>query len=213
MVIRKPKKTYEEIRHAALAHKGHLSPPNQQATRQPENTPDKKTDAPDAAAVTSADPKPKMKPPAKKRAAAPEKTAHEASAQPVELADTRPASETSAVETVKQRLTIPRLKPGVSETYDKIANAMGPEIALKATVKRALAAVGDLESLALTVDTDLFDDDKSNRLRTNRLMNRALAERLKRDLDPYDVLSDYALGLKIGQLIVATYIHAEQDTE
>lgn len=213
MVIRKPKKTYEEIRHAALAHKGHLSPPNQPATSHPEKTPEKTTDAPDAAAVTSIDAKPKMKPPAKKRAAAPEKTAHEASAQPVELADTRPAAGTSAVKTVKQRLTVPRLKPGVSATYDKIADAMGPEIALKAMVKRALAAVGDLESLALTVETDLFDGDKSNRLRTNRLMNRALVDQLKRDLDPYDVLSEYALGLKIGELIVATYIHAEQDTE
>lgn len=213
MAIRKPKKSYEDVRKSALAHKGHLSPPNQPAV-QHEDTKEGETEKPlDGALAEPAGAGSQPKPPAKPKTNPADKPAENTATPPAKAAAAELSPETAQTKTVRTRIIVPRLRPGVSEAYDKISDAMGPDIALKAIVKKAVASVADLQHVDVTQNTDLFEDDKSNRLRTNRLLNAALVHQMKHDLDPYDVLSEYTLGLKIGQLIVAAYLHASADAE
>lgn len=213
MVIRKPKKSYEDVRKAALAHKGHLSPPSQPAMQHGDPKKDGTEKPTHGALAASPGEKPQPKPPAKPKNKPADKTAEKTATPPAKAAAVELSPETAQTKTVRTRIIVPRPKPGVSEAYDKISDAMGPEIALKAIVKKAIASVADLQHVDVTQNTDLFEDDKSNRLRTNRLLNAALVHQMKHDLDPYDVLSEYTLGLKIGQLIVAAYLHASADAE
>ncbi|ABI93404.1 hypothetical protein CEP88_00300 (plasmid) [Roseobacter denitrificans] len=208
MPIRKPNKSFQEIRADTLAHKGHLTAERGQKTLKGDASGhETKVETVAAAAIPAA----RQYETTSLPVFMPEPSQNSGNGAEDPALGPKATEQTNTIisnphDTVRTRLIFPHPKPGVSKTYDQVAAAMGRDIALKALVTDAIAALAEVDHLTVTPDTDLFANDKSNRLRTNRLLNRALVDELRQELDPYNVLSDYSIGIKLGQLILANYL-------
>jgi hypothetical protein len=128
------------------------------------------------------------------------------SSKPVKPADT-PVASLVAAERITLKVNVRAPAPGLFPFYDRVIETMPPRRALPLLLAKAFedleAEVADGATLELK---DYASDEGAARISTSRTMDRALFQKMRAQIDPYELMRKTSIGTALARSALCLYL-------
>lgn len=111
------------------------------------------------------------------------------------------------------RVTMRPPKRGLSKEYDDITDFANEATALKTILTRALAFVSNPDDMVLNRTKPFYESVAGEPFRSRRVIKIAILEAIRAEYDPLDILTDHAFGQTVTDVIVNSYFARNTSTK